>query len=100
MIKKMERRNLVELMLWSFLLLSSFAFYSRMTHWPKAFGIALTFLTLYISLAYLNRKVLIPKLFNQSRYFLYLVSVILVTVLLVNLTIRLDYLSVFDIKFE
>lgn len=100
MAKRLEKRNWIELVLWTLLFLSSFAFYSRMTHWTKAFGIALTFLAVYYSLAFLNRKVLIPKLFNQSKYLAYAGSVIILLVLVANLTVRLDYLSVFDIKLE
>ena len=100
MLKKIEKKNWVELVLWTLLFLSSFAFYSRMTHWTKAFGIALIFFVIYYGLAFLNRKVLIPKLFNQSKYLAYGGSIFILLILVANLTVRLDYLSVFDIKFE
>ncbi|MFK7981058.1 MAG: sensor histidine kinase [Saprospiraceae bacterium] len=94
------KRRLIEFTLWLLLFLSSFAFYTRMTHWSKAFGIAMTFLVLYMSLVYLNRKILIPILFNQSRYLAYVISIFGLLFLVGNLVVELDYLSVFDIKLE
>ena len=100
MADRIIKRNFIELGCWILLLLGSFAFYSRVTHWSKAFGIALIFLLIYYGLTYLNRKILIPHLFNQSKFLVYMLSVLIIVTLVANLMARLDYLSVFDIKLE